>query len=104
MKNYQLINGILLLKLFYIYRMMKNCFKDAAATYTLEFREEKIAGQKENQKKLFCSCMESIFDGFPCRHELALCIMKFKSIDALHFQPRWRQDFLAMKIRNHQLK
>jgi len=43
----------------------------------------------KKDKYLNCSCLESNFDGVPCRHELAMCILKFKDPMTLYFAKRW---------------
>lgn len=48
---------------------------------------------KTRNNKIYCSCGESIYEGIPCRHELALCAMTSKDFTILHFEDRWRRDY-----------
>ena len=47
---------------------------------------------KENQK-ILCQCKESIYEGLPCRHELALIIHVLKDSQLFPFELRWKQNY-----------
>jgi len=42
---------------------------------------------------LICSCLESKFEGLPCRHEFSILIKQTIPITYLNIQPRWKKDF-----------
>ena len=49
-------------------------------------------------RKLTCSCQESLFEGLPCRHELSVYVKTTQGIDALNIHPRWTKDYFAASI------
>jgi len=40
-----------------------------------------------------CECGESKYQGYPCRHEMSICVHIIKDPQILHFEKRWRIDF-----------
>ena len=58
------------------------------------FKEDPDIYVVERQDKLYCSCRESVYDGVPWRHELAICLTFFKkNLGILNVSKRWRQDY-----------
>ena len=51
---------------------------------------------KETQN-ILCQCKESIFEGVPCRHELALCLHILKDPKVLFFESRWKKDYCGIE-------
>jgi len=48
---------------------------------------------KKVEGVLLCDCGESVYQGYPCRHEMALCVCLLKDPKVLHFEPRWKKSF-----------
>jgi len=46
---------------------------------------------------LKCECGESTYQGYPCRHEMSVCVLVLKDPKVLHFEKRWRKDFFVPK-------
>lgn len=44
-------------------------------------------------RKLLCSCKESIFEGIACRHEICVFIKQSRDILELHIQKRWEKNY-----------
>ena len=39
--------------------------------------------------KLICDCLETVYDGIPCRHELCLYIKESLPVSVLNLNDRW---------------
>lgn len=48
---------------------------------------------KKVEGVLLCDCGESVYQGYPCRHEMALCVCLLKDPKVLHFEPPWKKSF-----------
>ena len=48
---------------------------------------------KVKQNKLFCDCMESTFEGLPCKHEFCIYIKESKHISMLNISQRWSLEY-----------
>jgi len=43
---------------------------------------------------LSCECLDDVYYGIPCRHEMAaVCMIKEITLEDLPFLPRWRKDY-----------
>jgi len=58
----------------------------------LEKRDKAHIVKLENNK-LVCDCLESCFEGIPCRHELCVYIKGTKPVNLLNFQKRWTKEY-----------
>lgn len=72
--------------------------KNAYSVSKNEYLVEKIEG------KLFCQCRESVYQGFPCRHEMSVCAQLLKDPKVLHFEQRWRKDYFMLNQENEENK
>lgn len=45
---------------------------------------------------LLCSCMESLYEGFPCRHEMCIFIKENMSIQNLNIHQRWTKEYFNL--------
>lgn len=43
--------------------------------------------------KLKCDCENDVYDGIPCRHQIAIYLKRKISFDCLPFNPRWEKAF-----------
>ena len=43
--------------------------------------------------KIQCDCLESIYEGIPCRHELCVYLKSSLEISKLNFNQRWNIDY-----------
>ena len=48
--------------------------------------------------KLMCSCLESVFEGIPCRHELCIYVKASQSLNALNVHPRWHKAYFDSSV------
>lgn len=64
------------------------------------FRKVYIPGKKTSyevqfnrRKILVCSCLESTFEGLPCRHELCILNKEMKPMSSLNINKRWEKSY-----------
>jgi len=64
--------------------------RSVSRAYLSESKEHIV---KKVEGVLLCDCGESVYQGYPCRHEMALCVCLLKDPKVLHFEPRWKKSF-----------
>ena len=63
--------------------------------YRRVYFQDKFKGHEValKRKKLQCDCLESIFEGLPCKHELCIYIKESQPISALNIAERWTLEY-----------
>jgi len=59
---------------------------------------------KREKGVLRCSCLESIYSGIPCKHELCICIKETLDISNLFVNNRWSKDFFKIIQQPEEIK
>ena len=59
---------------------------------------------KRERGILRCSCLESIYSGIPCKHELYICIKETLEISTLFVNNRWSKAFFKVIPQPEEIK
>ena len=82
-----------------LHSIIIHMFRGVSRAYQGETKEYTV---KKINGTLICECGESVYQGYPCRHEMALCVCLLKDTNVLSFQSRWRKDFFYFQNESYQ--